>query len=153
MNKKNRAEKKPGRDQQEHVGKNGIQNSEPEQRQQELKKDESLLSRENLEKEVIRHFEETEGTRKIIADLAKGNNSDMEKWIQTFTQLTGLDDEQRKTEANGIKRAVESRRNGTEKGKRVCFVEKATEEAQEAREWQEKFTRGWEARAEESREQ
>ena len=46
----------------------------------------------------------------------------------------------RKTEANGIRRAVEARTKGTgrvpttaqEQGKRVCFMEKATEEAQEA---------------------
>ena len=67
------------------------------------------------------------GTRRIIADLAKGNNSDMEKWIQTYAELTGLDDEQKKTEANGIRRAVEARRKGRgreptaaqEQGKRV----------------------------------
>ena len=39
----------------------------------------SLLSRESAEDAVIRHFEETEGSRKIIANLAEGNNSDMEK--------------------------------------------------------------------------
>ena len=72
-----------------------IQNLEPEQAQQEPKRDKSLLCLENAEDEVIRHFEETEGTRKIIADLARGNNSDREKWIQTHTELTGLDDEQK----------------------------------------------------------
>ena len=49
-------------------------------------------------------------TLKIIVDLAKGSDSDLEQWIQMCTELTGLDDEQRKTEANGIRRAVEARR-------------------------------------------
>ena len=59
---------------------------------------------------MIRYFDEAEGTRKIIANLAEGNNSDMEQWIQIFSELTGLDDEQKKTETNGIRRAVEARR-------------------------------------------
>ena len=77
---------------------------------------------------MIRYFEESERTRKIIADLAKGNNGNMQRWIQTDTELTGLDDEQKKTEANGIRRALEARRKGQgrqptaeqEQGKRVC---------------------------------
>ena len=108
--------------------------------------------------EVIQHFEETEETRKIIANLAKGSNSDMEKWIQNYTKLSGLDEEQKKTEANGIRRAVEANRNGTrreptaaqEQGKKLCFT---TKEVQEAREWQVKILRTREARGEESREQ
>ena len=67
------------RDQQEHDEENIIQ---------------CLLSREIVEEAVIRDFEETEGSRKIIADLAEGNTSDMERWIQTSLELTGLDDEQ-----------------------------------------------------------
>ena len=73
-NKKYSAEKKPAtsprsqeplRNQQEHDEAKIIQNSEPEQRQQEPKKDKSMLRRVNAEDEVSRHFEETEGTRKI----------------------------------------------------------------------------------------
>ena len=80
-NEKNKVEKKqaksprsrePVRDQQEHDEGKIIHNSEPEQRQQEPKKDKRMLSRENTEDEVIRHFEKTEATRKMIADLAKG---------------------------------------------------------------------------------
>ena len=63
------------------------------------------MSHENAEDAVIQHFEEAEGSRKIIADLAEGNNSDMEQWIQFCTESMGLDDEQTKTEANGIRRA------------------------------------------------
>ena len=81
-NKKNRAEKKTTaspknqesvRGNQEHDEENIIHNSEPEQGQQEPKKDKRVLSREYAEDEVIRHFEETEGTRMIFTDLAKGN--------------------------------------------------------------------------------
>ena len=61
---------------------------------------------------MIRRFEETEETRKIIARLAKENNSDRERWIQIYTEATGFDDEQKKTVAKGIRRAVEARRKG-----------------------------------------
>ena len=99
-NKKNGAENKPttspkspepvrGQQEQEHDGQKIIQ---------------SLMSRENAEDAVIRHFEETEGSRKIIADLAEGSNSDMEQWIQIISELTGLNDEHKKTKANGIRR-------------------------------------------------
>ena len=81
----------------EHDEEKIIQKSEPVQGKQEPKNDKSLLSRERADDEVIRHFEETEGTRKIIADSAEGSNSDMEQWIHTCTELTGLDDEQKKT--------------------------------------------------------
>ena len=102
----------------------------------------SLLSLENAEDAVIRHFMETEETRKIIANLAKGNNSDMERWIQTYAELWGSDDEEKKTEANGIRRALEARRKcqgrqptaAQEQGKRVCFT---ADEVHKAREWQE----------------
>ena len=85
----------------------------------------------------------------------------MERWIQTYTELTGLDDKQKKIEANGMRRAFEARRKGTgreptaaqEQGKRVCFIEVPNEEALEARKWQDKFIRAREARGEESREQ
>ena len=60
-----------------------------------------MLSREIAEDEVTRHLEKTEVTRKMIADLAKGSNCDMERWIQNYTEFAGLDDEQKKTEANG----------------------------------------------------
>ena len=157
-NKKNQTEKKlarspkrqePVRDQQEHDEENIIQ---------------SLLSRENVEEAVIRDFEETEGSRKIIADLAEGNKSDMERWIQTSPELTGLDDEQNKTTANGIRRAVEARRKDTgreptaapKQGKKVCFIMEE-KEVQEARQWQEQFIekrrRAQEAHEEEWREQ
>ena len=134
------------------------------QGQQEPKKDKSLLSRESAEDEVIRHFEEAEGTKNMIADLAEGSNSDLEQWIQTFTELTGLDDEQNKTEAHGIIRAVGARRKepgrettaAQEQGKKVCFIEEERE-AQEAREWQEHFIerrkRAQEARVDERRDQ
>ena len=52
---------------------------EPQRGQQEHgeeKISQSLLRREIAEDAVIRHFEETEGSRKIIANLAEGNNSD-----------------------------------------------------------------------------
>ena len=141
-NKKNKAEKKPGRGQQDHDKEKIIQNSERQQGQQESKKDKSMLSRENAEDEVIRHFEETEGTRKIVADLAEGNNSDMVGWMQTHTELTGLDDEQRETEANGIRRAVEVRKKGTgrestaaqEQGKRECVSKKTQPKRRKKRE-------------------
>ena len=144
-NKKNRAEKQktassknqePVRDQQEHEEKVNRET----QGQQEPKQDKSLLSRESAEDEVVRHFEEAEGTRTIIADLSEGSNSDLEQWIQTYTELTGLDDEQKKTEANGMRRAVEARRKdpgkettsaqeqlttaAQEQGKDVCFMER-----------------------------
>ena len=98
-NKKNKVEKKqaksprsrePVRDQQEHDEEKIIHNSEPEQRQQEPKKDKRMLSRENAEDEVIRHFEKTEATRKMIADLAKGSNCDMERWIHKFCGVRGI---------------------------------------------------------------
>ena len=68
-----------------------------------------------------------------------------------------MDDEQKKTEANGIRRAVEASGSGTgrkltaaqEQDRRVYFT---TEEVEEAREWQEKILRNREARGEESRE-
>ena len=113
-NKKNKAEKKPVaspknqepvRDQQEHDEEKVNRNM---QGQREPKKDKSL-SRASAEDEVIRHFEETEGTKNIIADLEEGSNSDLEHWIQMYAELTGLDDEQKKTEANGIRWAVEAR--------------------------------------------
>ena len=65
-----------------------------------------------------------------------------------YTELTGLDDEQTKTEASGIRRAVEVRGKDSgrettttaaqEQGKKVCFIEEERV-AQEAREWQEQF--------------
>ena len=97
---KYRAEKKPAasprsqepvRDQQEHDEAKIIQNSEPEQTQQEPKKHKSMLRRENAEDEVIRHFEETEGIRKIIADVAKGNNSNMEKVDTNLYRVDGIE--------------------------------------------------------------
>ena len=171
INKKNKAEKKPTasprsqepvRGQQKHDEEKIIHNSEPEQGQQKPKKDKMMLSRENAED--VRRLEETEETRKIIARLAEGSNSDMEQWIQFYTELTGLNDEHKKTVANGIRRAVEARRKGAgreteptaaqEQGKRVCFT---TEEVQAAREWQEQFVekrrRAQEARVEEWRKQ
>ena len=101
------------------------------------------IRRENAEDEVMRYFEETEETRKMIGHLAKGSNSDMVKWLQNYTKLSGLDDEQKKTEANGIRRAVEASRNcprrepttAQKQGKKVCFTEEE-KEAQEGREWQ-----------------
>ena len=81
--KKNRAEKKTSaspknqeqvRDQQEHEEKV----NRKMQGQQEPKKHKSFLSRESAEDEVVRHFEETEETGKIIADLAEGSNSDLD---------------------------------------------------------------------------
>ena len=56
----------------EHDEGNIIHNAEQEQGQQEPKKDKRMLSREDAENEVLRRFEETEETRKIIARLAKG---------------------------------------------------------------------------------
>ena len=113
-------------------------------------------------KQVIRCFEENEETRMIIARLAKENN--MERWIQIYTEVTGLDDELKMTVASGIRRAVEARRKGQgrqptaaqEQGKKVCFTEEE-KEAQEARESQERFMekrrRAHEAREEEWKEQ
>ena len=59
-----------------------------------------------------------------------------------YTELTGLDDEQKKTEANGMRRALEARwkdqgretTTAQEQGKKVCFTEEE-KEAQEARKW------------------
>ena len=152
-NKKNKVEKKqaksprsrePVRDQQEHDEEKIIHNSEPEQRQQEPKKDKRMLSRENAEDEVIRHFEKTEATRKMFADLAKGSKCDMERWIQNYTEFAGMDDEQKKTEANGIRRLVEASGSGAgrkptaaqEQDRRVYFT---TEEVEEARNGRRKF--------------
>ena len=62
---------------------------------------------------MIGNFEKTEETRTIIANLAKGNNSGVERWIHIFfTEFAGLDDEQLKTEAIEIRRAVEAGRKG-----------------------------------------
>ena len=81
-NKRNKAERKPAaspkshepvRDQQEHDEEKIIQ---------------SLLSRENAEDAVIRHCEETEGTRKIIADLAEGEE---QRHGKVDTNLYGVD--------------------------------------------------------------
>ena len=108
---------------------------------------------------MIGNFEKTEETRTIIV---KGNNSSVERWIHIFfTELAGLDDEQVKTEAIEIRRAVEAGRKGKgrqptaaqEQEKRMCFIEESAEEAQEARERQKKFLRTREARGEEWREQ
>ena len=86
----------------------------------------------------------------------------MDRWIQIYTEVTGLNDEQKMTVANGIRREVGARRKDQERqptaaqeqGKRVCFT---TGEVQEAREWQERFIekgrRGHEAREEEWKEQ
>ena len=68
------------------------------------------MSHEIAEDEVLRHFEETEGSWKITADLAEGSDSDLEQWIQIYTEMTGLSDEHKKTKANGIWRVVEARR-------------------------------------------
>ena len=106
----------------------------------------------NTEDAVIRHFEEIEGSRKIIANLAEGNDSDMERWIQLYTEMTGLDDEQKMTTANGIRRAVEVMRKNTgreptteqEQGKKVRFIEEG-KEAQEVQERRKKIKRAREA--------
>ena len=139
-NKKNKVEKKPA---------TCLQSQEPvrdQQKHDEEKITQSLLSHENAEDAVIRHFEETEEARKIIADLVEGSNSDLEQRLQIYTELTGLNEERKKTNANGIRRAVEARRRDTgreptaeqEQGKKVRVIEKE-KEAQEAREWQEQF--------------
>ena len=131
--KKNKVEKKPA---------TNPQSQEPVRGQQEHDEEkitQSLLGHENAEGANIRHFEETEETRKIIAKLAKGNNSDMERWIQTYME----DDEHKKTEGRQPTAAQEQDR-------RVCF---AADEVQEARGWHENFLRIREGRGEESREQ
>ena len=64
---------------------------------------------------VIKHFEETEGNRKIIADLSEGSNVQMEQWIQSYRKLSGLD-ERMKMRADGIRRLVEARRRGRGSG-------------------------------------
>ena len=92
-NKKNKFEKKPA---------TCLQSQEPERDQQkhdEEKITQSLLGHENSEDAVIRHFEETEEARKIIADLVEGSNSDLEQWLQIYTELTGLKEECKKTNA------------------------------------------------------
>ena len=134
------------------------------QAQQEPKNDKSLLSRENADDEVIRHFEETEGSQKIIADVAEGSNSDLEQLIHMYTELTRFDDERKKMKAKESRCAIEARSKDAgreptaaqEHGKKVCFMEEE-KEAQEARERQEQFMkkrrRAQEARAEEWREQ
>ena len=80
-NKKNRVEKKPAaspknqepvRGHQEHDEEKVIKKSESVQGEQEPKNDKSLLSCEG------------------IVDWAEGNNSDMEQWIQIFSEVTGL---------------------------------------------------------------
>ena len=110
------------------------------QGQQAPRNDRSLWSRESAEEELIRHFEETAGTRKMIADLAKGSNS---------TELTGLDEEEEANKWNQTTAAQEP-------GKKVCFV-KEEKEAREVQEWQEQFMerrrRAQEPRVEEEREQ
>ena len=93
-NRENKAEKKPPA---------SPTNQEPvrdQQKHDEEKVIQSLVSCENAEDAVIWHYEETEGPRKKIADLAEGNDSDMEKWIQIYMELTGLDNEQKKTTEN-----------------------------------------------------
>ena len=74
-----------------------------------------------------------------------------------------MDDEQKMTVADGSRRAVAAKRKGQgrqptaaqEQGKKVCFTEEE-KEAQEAREWQERFMekrRRAQAREEERKEQ
>ena len=65
---------------------------------------------------MIKHFEETEGNRKIIADLSEGSNVQLEHWVQRYRKLSGLDDERLKILAEGIKRFVEARRRGRGSG-------------------------------------
>ena len=58
---------------------------EPERGQQEHNEEkifQNLLSCEDAENKVIRRFQENEETPKIIARLAKKNNSDMARWIR-----------------------------------------------------------------------
>ena len=50
----------------------------------------SLMSREKAEFAAIQHFEDAEGSRKIIANLVEGNNSDIEKWIQDLYGVDGI---------------------------------------------------------------
>ena len=132
-NKHNKAEKKTAASQKDAEPERGPQEHEEE------KVFQSLLSRENAEDEVVRHFEETEGSRKIFAHLAEGSNSDMEQWIQLYTEMTRLNDEHKKT----IRRAVEARRRDTgrepttehEQGEKARLMEEERR-AQEARAWQ-----------------
>ena len=95
---------------------------------------------------MLRHFEKTEGSRKIIAHLAEGNNIDMEQWIQIYRSRRDWTMNTRKTEANGIRRAEEAKRedpgrkpaDAPEQGKKVSFIEEERE-AKEVREWREQF--------------
>ena len=95
-NKKNKVERKPATCPQS----------------QEPKEEKRILSCEDAENEVIQRIEENEETRKMIVRLAKGNNDDMERWIQIYTEMTELDDEQKMAVANGIRRAVQTRTDG-----------------------------------------
>ena len=117
-NKKDKAEKKttvstkgqePERGQKEHNEEKIIQN---------------LLSCEDAENEVIRRFVENEETRKIIERLAKANNSDMERWIQIYTEVTGLDDEQkwRCVKKSGRSRRRKGMRKMTTSGFQWCVT-------------------------------
>ena len=80
-NKRKKAENKPSASPKSQE----LVRDQQEQEHEEQKIIQSLMSRENAEDAVIRHFEETEGSRKIIANLAEGNNSDMEQWMQIYT--------------------------------------------------------------------
>ena len=92
---------------------------------------------------MIRHFEESEETRKTIANLAKGNNSDMERWIQTYMEWSGLDDEHQKTEGETTNRSTGARQKSVFRSRRGARSARLAGE----------FLRIREARGEESREQ
>ena len=122
-NKRNKVEQNPA---------TNPQSQEPVRGQQEHNEEkitQSLVGHEDADGAVIRHFEESEETRKTIANLAKGNNSYMQRWIQTNMEWSGLDDEHKKTEGRQPTAAQEQDR-------RVCL---AADEVQEARGWQENF--------------
>ena len=54
---------------------------------EEPKSDKSPLNAESVQDAVIKHCEETEGNREIIADMSEGSSVQMEQWIQGYKKL------------------------------------------------------------------
>ena len=96
-----------------------------------------MLSRENAEYEVIRHFEKTEEKRKIVANLAKGMTARREGGYKLFrSRRDWTMDRRRRKLMESDERLKQRERECTRREKhvkRALFTEESAEEAQEAR--------------------